>query len=161
MSARDWPENWPEIEDLMMILRAHPEGCRRGDFADLDARRKKGVVAVMGFGWIHIRRRLLEDGIAELHADGSLILTQESEPAEPAEPEPEPEPPADILTIDQAVGLVKIALQHLRLSAADIERGLRFARLAAGDGEPEQSIAPVVEAPATPPSAEDDDIPTD
>ena len=74
MSAQDWPDKWPPLNDIIAILRSKPRGCRRGDFAELDARRGRGIVAVMGFGWIHIRKRLLDDGIVRLTPDGALAF---------------------------------------------------------------------------------------
>jgi len=74
MNATDWPNNWPPLDTLRAILRTHPNGCRKGDFEHLNDKRPAGIIAINGMSWINIRKRLLSDGVADLLADGSLVL---------------------------------------------------------------------------------------
>lgn len=74
MSAQHWPNNWPPLDTLRGVLGSHPEGCRRSNFEHLDAKRPAGIIAISGPGWINIRKRLLSLGVADLLADGSLVL---------------------------------------------------------------------------------------
>jgi hypothetical protein len=78
MSSQDWPDNWPPLDTLRVILRSHPNGCRRSNFEHLDAKRPAGIIAIAGPGWINIRKRLLDLGVASLLPDGSLVLADQS-----------------------------------------------------------------------------------